>query len=92
MNIDEPTREDFVDSGHFRAFKRGTEDRWLIQRGFDGLWNRDGDCACKNADLYPCGGRQSCEPGIVQPCPADCAEHDWHIGPKPVAVARPEGK
>lgn len=59
------------------------EAKQLRRAGYDGLWNADGDCACKVDDLYPCGERgDNCQPGVVKPCPSDCGEHDWHIGPK----------
>lgn len=81
--------EGFIDKSHERAFRRGKEGNWLTARGFDGLWNSDGDCACKVDDLYPCGERDNCKPGVLKPCPPDCAEHDWHIGPKPTAEPIP---
>jgi len=72
----------FVNRGHKRAFQQEREAAWLTRRGFDGLYF-PGECACKVDDLYPCGERQDgCTPGVVKPCPLDCQEHDWHIGPK----------
>lgn len=55
----------------------------LRKHGYDGLYF-PGECACKTDDLYPCGERQSgCLPGVLKPCPEDCQEHNWHIGPRP---------
>lgn len=71
-----------VDKGHARAIRQEREAAWLTRRGFDGLWNGDGGCACKANDLYPCGERQDCKPGHLKPCPSDCGEHDFHIGEK----------
>lgn len=53
---------------------------YLVANGFDGLYNRDGECACEVADLFPCGsaGVRWCRAGYRQPC--DCGEHDLHIG------------
>lgn len=73
----------FTDKSHVRAFRQGREGAWLTRRGFDGLYY-PGECACKVDDLYPCGERQNCEPGVLKPCPETCGEHDWHIG-KPEA-------
>lgn len=53
-------------------------DQRLKERGFDGLWNPDGECACLAENLYPCGARQEkCRPGVMVPC--RCGEHDFHI-------------
>ena len=70
-----------VDKGHARSVRQGREGNWLIKRGFDGLYN-PGECACLADDLYPCGERGECYPGVKKPCPEDCGEHDWHIGKK----------
>ena len=54
--------------------------KYLIDNGFDGLFDPD-ECACEIADLMPCGEYcGSCEPGYKGPC--DCGDHDFHIGPK----------
>jgi hypothetical protein len=53
----------------------------IEEGGFDGLYNSDGECACKKGDLAPCGGIDGdCEPGYV--LEGDCPIHDYHIGPK----------
>lgn len=51
----------------------------LRDRGFDGLFNEYGECACELNDLNPCGECYShCIAGYKQPC--DCGEdHDFHI-------------
>ena len=52
----------------------------LEKEGFDGLFNSNGECACKRGDLAPCGQMDgSCEPGYV--LEGECADHDYHIGP-----------
>jgi len=86
MKVDDMT---FVDASHVRAFRRNREYRWLKRRGFDGLYF-PGECACKVDDLYPCGERCDCKPGVLKPC--DCGEHDWHIGPKAALPAAEEGE
>lgn len=54
----------------------------LKREGFDGLYSSCGDCACKLDDLAPCANIQGdCTAGYLQPCPPDCGDHDWHIGP-----------
>lgn len=82
-------RAAFIDRSHFKAFKSGRESQWLAKRGFDGLYS-SGECACENRNLYPCGERQDCKPGMKLPCdPETCAADghcDWHIGPKEVAA------
>lgn len=75
----------FVDMSHARAVVRGREAGWLKRHGFDGLYNADGPCACEVDDLYPCGERGDCRPGVKTTftsgescgCGAGC---DWHIG------------
>lgn len=53
--------------------------KYLEDNGFDGLFDEDGECACKNDDLFPCDGSSfNCKPGYKQPC--DCGDHDFHIG------------
>ena len=59
---------------------------YLVSNGLDGLYSKDGECACEHTDLAPCGEmQQDCIAGHKVPCPPDCGEHDWHIngGPKP---------
>jgi hypothetical protein len=55
--------------------------KYLLDNGYDGLWNKDGECGCEINDLQPCGGDfSSCKPGFKILC--DCGEHDFHIGIK----------
>lgn len=58
---------------------------YLKTNGYDGLFSRDGECACKMDDLMPCegyGSEISCEPGYIkyytecttiQSCGLECA-------------------
>jgi hypothetical protein len=51
---------------------------YLEDNGYAGLWSPEGECACVNDDLFPCGEVFSeCEAGYKAAC--DCGEHDWHI-------------
>jgi len=53
-------------------------DEALLLNSFDGLFNPDGECACRCGDLAPCGNiGESCEAGYLARC--DCGEHKWHI-------------
>lgn len=54
----------------------------LRDRGYEGLWNEDIDCACLVEDLCPCmgDGILLCRPGYILPCPCDCGEHEFHVG------------
>lgn len=53
----------------------------LAQGGYDGLYNPDADCACARGELFPCqaDGVEQCHAGYIQPCPASCGEHEFHI-------------
>ena len=52
----------------------------LRHNGYDGLWNPEGQCACKVDDLAPCGEMTAeCTAGYERAC--DCGDHDYHIGP-----------
>jgi hypothetical protein len=52
--------------------------KYLKENGFDGLFNADGNCACKNDDLMPCGeSSNDCTAGYLAPC--KCGEHYFHI-------------
>lgn len=56
----------------------------LEKRGYEGLYEPDGECACETDDLFPCGqcfGEiGNCKPGWKVPCPEECGEgHVWHI-------------
>lgn len=49
---------------------------WLELNGFDGLYSPNGECACKNGDLFPCGDIYECKPGMF----ADSdEENDFYI-------------
>lgn len=51
---------------------------YLLEHGYDGLYNSDGECACKLGELIPCDSCfADCQPGHLAPC--DCGDHDWHI-------------
>jgi len=53
---------------------------YLKANGYDGLYNPDGECACKVGTLASCGGPcDECEPGYGVPCPHNCGEHLYHI-------------
>ena len=55
---------------------------YLRAHGYDGLYCPD-ECACRLPDILPCGYTQGdCYPGYLSPCPAECGEHDWHVGPE----------
>ncbi len=56
--------------------------QWLDRFGYDGLYCEA--CSCDLSDLGPCCLSEnilSCEPGYKVPCPEDCGDHDFHIGP-----------
>jgi len=58
----------------------------LGERGYDGLYNEAGQCACEASDLAPCGHPNlDCEPGYRVPC--DCGDHGFHV----VTVTPPKG-
>lgn len=53
----------------------------LAERGYDGLYNIDAECACLANDLAPCDMPSlDCRLGHRAPC--DCGDHDFHVGPK----------
>lgn len=55
----------------------------LEREGLEGLWNEVGECACEVHELGPCGQMdQDCQAGVKIPCPPECGEHEWHIGPR----------
>ncbi len=59
-------------------------EQWLIDHGYEGLWNSDGECACELGELAPCGEiSPECYPGVRSPCPENCGEHNWHMKAKP---------
>jgi hypothetical protein len=45
-------------------------EEWLKLRGFEGLYNLDGECGCEVGALGPCydGIRQECMAGYKVPC------------------------
>ena len=62
-------------------FKQLTQ-KILKQEGFDGLFNVDGQCACKIDNLFPCDfPYENCEPGYIAPCNGSCdnGHCNWHI-------------
>ena len=49
---------------------------WLRDRGFDGLFNTSGGCACECADLMPCcEPGTDCRAGYKAPCTRDDCEN-----------------
>ena len=45
--------------------------RFLVKEGFEGLFNEDGECACKLDELITCDGDLpiiDCEAGYIVPC------------------------
>ena len=48
--------------------------RWLLDNGYDGLYNADLDCGCELKDLMPCcQPATSCVAGYKIPCnPEHC--------------------
>lgn len=55
---------------------------FLVAGGYDGLYS-PGECGCLVDDLAPCISIQpDCIAGYRCACPADCGDHDWHIGPE----------
>lgn len=66
-----PTVEEIV--------KRFLSDPWL-GHGFDGLFNVDGECACKTGDLAPCGSISGeCVAGYLEEAHAGNPSTDWRI-------------
>lgn len=56
--------------------------QYLIDNGFDGLREMDGECACDTQDLFPCNSELTCrcEAGYKVPCDSECGEgHNFHI-------------
>lgn len=87
--LEESIEVSAVDKSHARAIRKGREANWLTRRGFDGLYCV-GQCACRVDDLYPCGERQDCSPGVLMDC--DCGEGcGWHIGSKRIKELREHG-
>jgi hypothetical protein len=56
--------------------------RYLADNGYDGLYNANAGCGCLVGDLAPCDEISvACVAGYKRDCPADCGDHDWHVGP-----------
>ena len=60
---------------------------WLTERGYDGLWNSEQECACLLRDLAPCESDPgNCEPGYKVTCDHprcdSCRESGWHMQPQ----------
>lgn len=56
----------------------------LKREGYDGLYNIDGECACKTDDLFPCEcPSRECRPGYLTPCDGSCetGNCNYHIQP-----------
>ena len=52
---------------------------YLIQNGYDGLYNTAGECACLVEDLAPCSEScLDCEPGYRGPCLCG-GDHDFDL-------------
>jgi hypothetical protein len=57
--------------------------RFLVKEGFEGLFEDDGECACKLDDLMPCDGEYyigSCEVGYIVPCEEGEEEYNFCVG------------
>jgi hypothetical protein len=54
--------------------------KFLADNGFDGLFNVDGECACKTGDLAPCGSISGeCVAGYLEEAHAGNPSTDWRI-------------
>lgn len=55
--------------------------KYLMENGFDGLYNDWTGCGCEVSDLCPCESENflSCKPGMRVPCPDDCGCGGFHI-------------
>lgn len=60
--------------------------QYLVQSGYDGLLNLDGECGCELSDLAPCDQMQeACRPGYKAVCTDACThegyQHSgaWHV-------------
>ena len=67
---------------------------YLEKNGYDGLYNADGQCACKRDVLFPCGEDfGECSPGYRGACNGSCDDPpcDFHIyGDKDAALTADE--
>jgi len=55
---------------------------YLEKNGYDGLYNANGQCACRRNDLFPCQeGFEECSPGYRGACNGSCDDPpcDFHI-------------
>ncbi len=58
--------------------------QYLVEHGYDGLFNDFGECACLRGELAPCDQSfVDCEPGYLQ---AGSTELDFVIGPRPAEI------
>ena len=58
--------------------------QWLVEHGYDGLYNDDWDCACKSPNLAPaifCEGIGECLPGYLAD-PEEDSEFEFLIVPE----------
>ena len=56
--------------------------KFLIDNKYDGLYDKDCECACDINDLFPCDDVcPDCIAGYKGPCECE-EEHIFHIGPK----------
>lgn len=52
--------------------------KYLQNSGYGGLFSSEGECACENDDLFPCGEMPAdCEAGYKIPC--SCNDVDFKI-------------
>ena len=55
--------------------------QWLVDHGYDGLYNADGECACDTGDIMTCDEPGiDCQPGYKVECPKGY-EYDFIITP-----------
>lgn len=55
--------------------------QYLLDHGYDGLYNADLECGCVVSDLMPCGNpSMECQAGYVCECPKG-SEYDYMVGP-----------
>lgn len=60
----------------------------LVDRGFDGLYNDNGECGCLRDDLAPCGEMSElCEAGYRHP---GGEGYDFSVRPRPYEAGEGE--